>query len=171
MCAIWIDGQCYSFGTVVAGSISSGEDPGIHYWWDLIRSTQLSSVSIWGAQVFARFSGHDNSIHNIIPLFEKNKNVLSNTNILIWTKTGAFRYHYVTLTSVICLHTVKWSNSSIWHINRTLTSANTSRWSWPGSNGDEEILQILKAPVCPVGRGSRIHRLLLCREVRLWIWY
>ena len=37
---------------------------GILCWWDLIRSKQLSSVSVCRAEVFARFSGHSNSIHN-----------------------------------------------------------------------------------------------------------
>ena len=52
-------------------AISSGGDHGIHCWWDLIRSKQLSSVSICRAQVFARFSGHGNLIHNIISLLKK----------------------------------------------------------------------------------------------------
>ena len=40
--------------SVVTGSISSGGDYGIHCWWDLIRSKQLSSVPV--------FSSHGNSI-------------------------------------------------------------------------------------------------------------
>ena len=36
-----------------------------------MRSKQLSSVSVCYAQVFARFSSHANSIHNIIPLIKK----------------------------------------------------------------------------------------------------
>ena len=43
---------------------SFGRDHGIH------RSKQLSSVSVCHAQVFARFSVHDNSIYNIIPLLK-----------------------------------------------------------------------------------------------------
>ena len=38
----------------------------IHCWRDLIRSKQLSSVSVCRAKVLAGFSGHGNSIHNII---------------------------------------------------------------------------------------------------------
>ena len=34
---------------VVASSISSGGDYGIHCWWDLIRSKQLSSVPVYRA--------------------------------------------------------------------------------------------------------------------------
>ena len=34
-------------------------------------SKQLSSVSICRAQVFAGFSGHGDSIHNVIPLLIK----------------------------------------------------------------------------------------------------
>ena len=39
-------------------------------WWDLIRSKQLSSVSVCRTQVFAGFSGHGNSIYNITPLLK-----------------------------------------------------------------------------------------------------
>ena len=42
-------------------------------WWDLIRSKQLSSVSVCHVQVFAGFSSHGNSIHNMIPLLKKEK--------------------------------------------------------------------------------------------------
>ena len=41
------------------------------------------------------------------------------------------------LASVICLHTVKWSNSSIWPIDGALTDQ-----SRPGSNDNERILHI-----------------------------
>ena len=58
-------GRISALRSVVAGSISSGGDHGIHWWWDLIRSKQLSSVSVCHTQVFARFSGQGNSIHNI----------------------------------------------------------------------------------------------------------
>ena len=57
--------------SVVAGSISSGGDHSLHCGWDLISSKQLSSVSVCCVQVFAGFSGHGNSIHNIILLLEK----------------------------------------------------------------------------------------------------
>ena len=43
--------------SVVASSISSGRDHGIHCWWDQIRSKQLSIGSICRVQVFAGFSG------------------------------------------------------------------------------------------------------------------
>ena len=35
------------------------------------KSKQLSSISVCHTQVFARFSGYGNSIHNIIPLLKK----------------------------------------------------------------------------------------------------
>ena len=50
-----------------------GGDHGINGWWDLIRSRQLFNVSVCHAQVFAGFSGHGYSIHNIIPLLKKQK--------------------------------------------------------------------------------------------------
>ena len=52
--------------SVVAISISIGRDHGIHCWWDLIKSKQLSSVSVCGTQMFAGFSDHGNSIHKKI---------------------------------------------------------------------------------------------------------
>ena len=59
--------------SVVAGSISSGGDHGIHCRWDLIWSKQLSSIFVCCGEVFAGLSGHSNSIHNIIPLLKKKK--------------------------------------------------------------------------------------------------
>ena len=44
---------------------------GIYCWWHLKRSKQLSCVSVCHAQVFAGFSGHGNSINNIIFLLKK----------------------------------------------------------------------------------------------------
>ena len=40
------------------------------------------------------------------------------------------------------LHTVKWSNSFIWPIVRTLSGATIPGWSEPGSNGNEGVLHI-----------------------------
>ena len=45
----------------------------MHMKMTLLRSKQLSSVSVCRAKVFAGFSGHGNSIHNIIPLLKKRK--------------------------------------------------------------------------------------------------
>ena len=44
---------------------------GILWWWDLIRSKHMSSVSVCHAQGFAGFSGRGNSMHNIILLLKK----------------------------------------------------------------------------------------------------
>ena len=60
----WLSCRISVLQSVVTGSISSGGDHSIHYWWDLIRSKQLSSVSVCCAWVFTGFSGHGNSIHN-----------------------------------------------------------------------------------------------------------
>ena len=70
----WLSGRVLALHSVVAGLISSGGDHGIHCWWDLVRSKRLSSVSVCRTQVFTRFSGHGNSIHNIIPRL-KNENI------------------------------------------------------------------------------------------------
>ena len=71
---------------MVICSISSEEDHGIHCWWDLIRSKQLSSVSICYMQVFAGFSGQGDSIHNISPLLKKK--IYINSNDIL--STGPF---------------------------------------------------------------------------------
>ena len=42
----WLSCRVSALQSVVAGWISSGGDHGIHCWWDLIRSKQLSSVSV-----------------------------------------------------------------------------------------------------------------------------
>ena len=67
----WLFGRVSGLNSEIAGSISSEGDHGIHYWWDMIRSKQLSTCSGCHAQVFAGFYGHDNSIYNIIPLLKK----------------------------------------------------------------------------------------------------
>ena len=47
-----LSGRVSPLLSVVAGSTFSGGDHGIRCWWDLIRSKQLSSVSICHVQVF-----------------------------------------------------------------------------------------------------------------------
>ena len=44
--------------------------------------------------------------------------------------------------SIICLHSVKISNSSIWPIYRTLSGATTLGQGRPGSDGNERVLHI-----------------------------
>ena len=63
-----------------AGSISGGGDHGIHYWWDLIRSKKLSSVSVCRTQGFARFSCRGNSIHNK-PFLLRKVHIIQGVNI------------------------------------------------------------------------------------------
>ena len=58
----WVSGSVSALHSRVPGLISSREDHCIYHWWDLIRPKKLPSVSICHAQVFAGFSGHDNSI-------------------------------------------------------------------------------------------------------------
>ena len=73
MCDVdwWLCGRVSALHSVVAGSISSRGDHGIHCWWDLIRSKQLSNVSMCHVQIFAGFSGHGNTILYIIPQLKK----------------------------------------------------------------------------------------------------
>ena len=67
----WLSCRVSALQSVVAGSISSGRNHNMHCWWNLIRSKQPSSVSVCHAEVFAGFSGHGNSIHNVILLLKK----------------------------------------------------------------------------------------------------
>ena len=62
----WLCCRLSVLHSVVTCSISSEGDHGIHCWWDLIKSNQLSSVYLCHAQVFAGFSGHGNAIHNTL---------------------------------------------------------------------------------------------------------
>ena len=59
-----LSGRVSALHSVATGLISSGGDHGRHCCCDLIRSKQLSSVSVCWVQVFARFSGYDDLIHN-----------------------------------------------------------------------------------------------------------
>ena len=45
----------------------------------------------------------------------------------------------------MCMHTVKWLNSSIWPIDETLTGTTTTSQSGHGNNGNEGILHILQS--------------------------
>ena len=67
----WLSCRVSAQYSVVTGSISTEGNHGMHYWWDLIRLKQLSSVSVCRTPVFAGFSGRGNSIHNIIPQLRK----------------------------------------------------------------------------------------------------
>ena len=56
------------------------------------------------------------------------------------------KYCYITLsnflTSVICLHTVKWLNSCIWLTDGTLTDTTIPGQSEPGNNSNKRVLYI-----------------------------
>ena len=68
----WVSGKVSALHSVVAGSISSREYHGNTL---LMRPNKLSSVSVCHEQVFAGFSGQDNSIHNIIPPLKENVHI------------------------------------------------------------------------------------------------
>ena len=85
----WLSCKVSALKSVVAGSISCGGDHGIYCWWDLTTSKQRSSVSVSCAQMFPEFSGHGNSIHNIIPLLNKTNIHYSNyysSITMSWTR-------------------------------------------------------------------------------------
>ena len=53
-----------------------------------------------------------------------------------------FNTNIFNLTSDICLHTVKWLNSSTWTRDGILIGTTTLSLSGPGSNGNEGVLHI-----------------------------
>ena len=132
----WLSGWVSALPSVVAGSNSSGEDHGIHYWWDLIRSSkQLSSVSVCHVQVFAGFSAHDNLIYSIIPppkkenvhlvyfislssahiIFKpRNYNMQNNSQVVSY-KQLLFQSFLSTLFS-FSFQIIAWKKSSFWYI-------------------------------------------------------
>ena len=55
-------------------------------------------------------------------------------------------YWRLNLAQVIYFPTVKWSNSSIWAIDGTLTETNTPVLSGTGNSGNEELLDNPKPP-------------------------
>ena len=74
---------------------------------------------------------------------------IANMNSSIWyylfVRTqwnGSKYYNQFNLTSVICLHTVKWSNSSSWPIDMTLLGTITLSQSGPGSKDNEGVWYI-----------------------------
>ena len=77
LCVIWTDGSVVEFWLCNLWLLVWSPEVDImvyHCWWNLMRLKQLFSVSICCALEFTRFSGHANSIYNIIPLLKK-KNV------------------------------------------------------------------------------------------------
>ena len=60
----WLNGRFSSLSSVVTGSISSGGDHSIYYWWYLIMSKLYSRGSICFVQVFYGFSGNGNSFYH-----------------------------------------------------------------------------------------------------------
>ena len=55
-----------------------------------IKSKQLSSVSICRTHVFARFSGHDNSIHNTVKILHKIQHLL-NQEFIFFFKSNVIK--------------------------------------------------------------------------------
>ena len=90
---------------------------------------------------------------------------------------NVFKYHYATLTiqfNISHLFAHRWSNSSIWYMDGTLTFTSTPGQSGLESNGNKEVLYILQSYWTgatpsnalvsylghPLGKGV----LLLCRD-------
>ena len=89
-CGLWLSSRVSALHSLVTGSISSGGGQCIHSWWNLIRSKQQSSVSGCHAQVFAGFSGHDNSI----PLLKKKMykvNFYCKVYLFIWIRAVLYK--------------------------------------------------------------------------------
>ena len=54
----------------------------------------------------------------------------------------AMLHEQFNLSSIICLHTVKWLKSSIWFIDGALTDTTTSGPIKPDNNNNEGVLHI-----------------------------
>ena len=97
-CELWFTGRVSALHSVVADSISSGGggDHGIRCWWDLIKSKQLSSISVRHLQVFAKFCGCGHSI--------KKKTIISRSVILlVCTTINNFQSGYPFVHSIYSL--------------------------------------------------------------------
>ena len=81
--------------SVIAGSISSGGDQNIHYWWDLKRSKQLFSVSVCHTQCLPVFLVM--VIQYIIPLITKNEYFGSFSSLI---------HILLNIIDIFCLHVV-----------------------------------------------------------------
>ena len=120
---------------MVPGSISSCGDRGIHCWWDLIRSKQLSSVSICRAQGFAGFSSHGISIHNIIPQHKKENIDLYEIPHIFYTRiihTHCFRtltgcYWYIYIRGIFSF---KHFDKKDWHFTSAYFIADPFKFSY-----------------------------------------
>ena len=65
--------------------------------------------------------------------------MLANLNSFICTSLNDSKYSYVTLTIqlniILCLHSVKWSNNSLWSIDGTLSGIISNILPWTPSHG------------------------------------
>ena len=124
----WFSCRISALQSVVAVSISNGRDRGILCWWDLIRSKQLSCVSVCRAQVFAGFSG--NSIHNI------NSPFCFGLSLPLWTR---LELEYFNLQR-ICKHDVRlddYAAGNAWNTDKIRTQRSRSIKRYP----EETVLQ------------------------------
>ena len=64
------------------------------------------------------------------------------THLVKWSNSSISNH---SILHDICLHSVWMSNGSIWPIDRTLSGITTWGQSWPGSDGNEWVLQIPKS--------------------------
>ena len=63
------------------------------------------------------------------------------------------------LTSVICLHIVKWLNSSILSIHETLTGTTTPGQSGAGINGNERVFHFLQSSRTGTSPSDAVYRI------------
>ena len=81
----------------------------------------------------------------------------------------AMKHQQFNLTSVICQQIVKWLNSSIWLIYRTLPGTTTPGQSGPVSKGNEGVLHNFRSSktdslVSYLGHSLLDGVLLLCKD-------
>ena len=83
---------------MVASLISSGGDHDMYYWWDLIRSKQLSSDFVCPVQCVAWFSGHGNSIY-MIKIYQEGKASV----LMIWDVCSKLKLSLLSLSLSLSL--------------------------------------------------------------------
>ena len=95
--------QWYSFGSAFCGRWFDLEwvIPSIQCWWYLIRTKQLSRVSLCRVQELAGFSGHSNSIYTQI----KSTNFSLSLSLFLYI----YIYIYVKICPlIVCVPATEW---------------------------------------------------------------
>ena len=121
----WHSCRVLALQSMVAGSISSCGDHSMHCWWALIRSKQLSSVSVWRTYVFAVFSGHGNSVHNILISFYTAQFSLRACKQNFCLSEWNWKHWHLKIIFLYCMTLIVTKN-----LNQTQYSWFVAKWPW-----------------------------------------